>query len=109
MCSKGSNQYSGGRPEGAFTPRKGIQIPEPRNTLLVESRNWDKSAILVFGIRNTAQGIHSTIKDGNLESKFHLQRLESSTWNPDFTAWNPEFVLGSLILGKYSCVIIQIN
>ena len=33
----------------------------------------EKSGILVFGIQNTAQGIHhSTIKDGNLESKFHL-------------------------------------
>ena len=31
----------------------------------------EKSGILVFGIQNTGRGIHSTIKDGNLESKFH--------------------------------------
>ena len=31
----------------------------------------EKSEILVFGIRNTAQGIRSPTEDGNLESKFH--------------------------------------
>ena len=27
----------------------------------------------------------------NLRSKFHWQRQESSTWNPESTAWDPEF------------------
>ena len=35
---------------------------------------------LGFGVRNTAQGIRNPSKDWNAESKFHRQRLESSTW-----------------------------
>ena len=52
------------------------------------------SAILGFGIRNPS-------KDLNPESKFHWQRLESSTWNPEFTACYPESktVLDSLTWG----------
>ena len=42
-----------------------------------------KSGILVFGIWNTDQGIPFPIKDWNPESKFHWQRVESSTWNPE--------------------------
>ena len=37
--------------------------------------------------RNTAQGIRNPTKDWNPESKFHWQKLESSTWNPESTAW----------------------
>ena len=36
---------------------------------------------------NTAQGIRNPTKDWNPESKFHWQKLESSTWNPESTAW----------------------
>ena len=37
----------------------------------------------------------------NLKSKFHWQRQESSTWNPESTAWDPEIqdFFGFLTLG----------
>ena len=54
--------------------------PESGNFLLVES------GILGLGIRNTAQGIRNPTNDCNPESKFHWQRLESSTWKPESTA-----------------------
>jgi len=47
--------------------------------------------ILGFGIRYAALGFrYPTNSDWNPESKFHLQGLESSTWNPESKAWNPE-------------------
>ena len=49
-----------------------------------------ESGILGFGIRNTAQVIRNPTNDWSLESKFYLQRLKSSTWNPESMAWNPE-------------------
>ena len=58
-----------------------------------------ESAILGFGIGNSAQGIRNPSNDWNLNSKFFVQRPESSTWNPDqSTVWNPEskIVLDSL-------------
>ena len=45
---------------------------------------------LGIGIRNRGRGIRNPTNDWNPESKFHLQRLESSTWNPESTARNPE-------------------
>ena len=42
-----------------------------------------ESGILSFGIRNTLQRIRIPINYWNSESKFHWQRLESSTWNPE--------------------------
>ena len=56
---------------------------------------WDPESAKIFfvesgiqgiGIRNTAKGIRNSTKDWNLESKFNCQRLESSTWNPEFAA-----------------------
>ena len=41
----------------------------------------EESGILGLGIRNTAQRIRNPSK-----TKFHLQRLESSTWNPESMA-----------------------
>ena len=75
--------------------RKGIRILEPGKFLLVES------GILGFGIRNTAQGIRNPTNDWNPDSKFHWERLGSSSWNPESTAWNPESktVLDSLARG----------
>ena len=61
--------------------RKGIQILECDKILLVES------GILGFRIRNTAR---NPTNDWNPESKFHWQRLKSSTLNPESTALNPE-------------------
>ena len=60
-----------------------------------------ESGILGFRIGNTAQGIRNPTNDWNPQSKFHLQWLESSTWNPESTVWNPESktVLDSLIWG----------
>ena len=55
-----------------------------KGNLLVES------GILGFGIRNTAQGNRNPTNDWNPEPKFHWQRLEYNTWNPEFTAWYPE-------------------
>ena len=46
---------------------------------------------LGIGIRNTGRGIRNPTNDWNPESKFHLQRLESCTWNPESKARNPEF------------------
>ena len=37
------------------------------------------------GIRNIAQEIRNPTRDWTPESKFHWQRLESSTWNPEST------------------------
>ena len=75
--------------------RKGIRILEPGKFPLVES------GILGFGIRNTAQGIRNPTNDWNPDSKFHWERLGSSSWNPESTAWNPESktVLDSLARG----------
>ena len=40
-----------------------------------------EAGILGFGIRNS-QGFRNPTNDWNPESKFHWQRLESSSWNP---------------------------
>ena len=50
------------------------------------------SGILGFRIQNTAQGIRNRTNDRNPESNLHWQRLESSTWNPQSTAWGPESI-----------------
>ena len=93
----------------ALEPR--IQLKESRIPLTIESRiqvpltktgnQQLESGILGFGIRNTAPGILNPTNDRNPESKFHWQRLESSSWNLESTAWNPESktVLDSLTLG----------
>ena len=57
---------------------------QPGKILLMES------GLLGFGIRNTAQGIRNPTDDWEAESKFHWQRLESSTWNLESTARIPE-------------------
>ena len=69
---------------------------------------WD---ILGFGIRDTAQGIRNPTNDWNPEFKFHLQELESSTWNQESTAWNPESktVLDLLIWGDTEHFKMRIN
>ena len=59
-------------------PCKGTQTPESWKFLLVEFGN------LGFGIRNITN-------DWNLEFKFQYQSLESSSRNPESTAWNPQF------------------
>ena len=54
-----------------------------------------------FGIRNTAQGIRNPTNDWNLESKFHWQRLKSSTWSPKSTEWKKRRVIlsfGDLVI-----------
>ena len=45
-----------------------------------------ESEIQEFGIRNTAQVFRNSTNNWNPESKFHEQRLESITWNPESTA-----------------------
>ena len=56
--------------------------------------------ILGFPMRNTSQTLKNSesTNDWNPESKCYWQRLESSSWNPEFVTWNPEskFVLDSL-------------
>ena len=49
----------------------------------------------------SSQRIWNPTSDWNPESKFHSERLESSTWNPESMAWNPESktVLDSLLCG----------
>ena len=39
---------------------------------------------------NPASRVADPTNDWNPESKFHLQKLESTSWNPKSTAWNPE-------------------
>ena len=46
--------------------------------------------IFARGVRNTAQAIRNPTNHRNPESKFHSQRLESSTWNPESMVWNLE-------------------
>ena len=57
--------------------------PESAKILLVESG--------IQGIRiwNTAQGNRNSTNNRNPESKFHCERLESSTSNPESAVWNP--------------------
>ena len=59
-----------------------------------------------FWIRNTAQGIRNPTNNWNPESKFHWQRLESSTWNPESTEWNPE---SKIVLDSLSKAIWRTN
>ena len=77
-------------------PTNSPQVRESGNILHVES------GILGFGTQNTAQRIRNPSSDWNPESKFHLQRLESSTWNTEFVALNLESktVLDSLTCGE---------
>ena len=65
--------------------KQGIWFLESGKFLLVES------GILGFRIQNTAQepGI-ALNRTWNPESKFHWQRRESSTWNPESAPWIPE-------------------
>ena len=59
------------------------------------------SGILVFGIRNTAQGILNPPNDWNQESKFHSQRIRNSVpgvWNPKSRIQD---CLGSHMLPSY--------
>ena len=73
-----------------------LEFRNPGNFLLVESE------ILGFGIRNTAQGIRNPTNDWNPESKFHWQKLESSTWNPE--SW---IIFGRI--GRNVTVIISVG
>ena len=76
------------RPQTLFVSCKEIWIPgRSGKFLLVES------GILVFGIRNTAQGIQNPTNHWNSESKSHWQGLKFSTWISGI--WNPESVLDS--------------
>ena len=50
----------------------------------------EKSGILGSGIWSKVQGIRNPSNEWNPESRFHWQRLGSSTWNPQFTTWKPE-------------------
>ena len=68
---------------------KRIRIPVSGKFLLVES------AIFSFEIQNTAQEIRNPTKDWNTGSNFHLQRLESTAWNPE-----SKTVLNSLSRGE---------
>ena len=58
-----------------------------------------------FEIRNTTQGIRNPpTNDWNPESKFHRQKMESSTWNTKSKA-----VLESLTLGDEFAFTVQLN
>ena len=53
-----------------------------------------------FWVQNPEYSSRTWNRTWNPESKFHWQRLESSTWNPESAAWIPESktVLDSLTL-----------
>ena len=81
---------------------KGIPIPDSGKCLLVPKNSEENFAC---EIRNTAQGIRNPpTNDWNPESKFHRQKVESSTWNPESKA-----VLDSLTLGDESAFTVQLN
>ena len=77
-----------------------LWIPESGKFFLEESGIWG------FEIWNTARGIWNPINDWNLESKFHRQSPESSSWNR-----NPESktVLDFLTWGEKWSVIYRIG
>ena len=77
---------------------KRIRIPVSGKFLLVES------AIFGFEIQNTAQEIRNPIKDWNPGSNFHLQRLESTAWNPE-----SKTVLNSLTRGRNVPAILALT
>ena len=83
-----------------FTPCKGIWIPESGKffgkLLLVES------AILGFGIRNTAQGIRNPLTIRIQNSSSTDKKSECSTRNQESTALNPgsKTVLDFLTQGR---------
>ena len=56
--------------------------PESEKFLLVDSRIREN---FTCGLWNTAQGIRNLTNDWNQKSRFHRQRLESSTWNTNST------------------------
>ena len=68
---------------------KRIRILVSGKFLLVES------AIFGFGIQSTAQEIRNPTKDWIPGFNFHLQRLESTAWNPE-----SKTVLNSLTRAK---------
>ena len=79
------------RPQTLFSSCKEIWIPGSSGIfVLVES------GILVFGIRNTAQGIQNPTNDWNSESKSHWQGLKFSISNPEYgiqsLSWIPHEV-----------------
>ena len=55
-----------------------MRMPNSKKFVLVYLGNFflEKSRILGFRTRNTAQGIQNSTNDKKLESKFHLKRLE---------------------------------
>ena len=55
----------------------------------------EESGILGLGIRNTAQRIRNPSK-----TKFHLQRLESSSWNPESMADLDSLSLGERVISN---------
>ena len=76
----------------------------------LDSENWE---IVARGIRNRNPRLKNpennsrnsnAHNDWNPESKFHWQRLESSTWNPESPAWSlqSKTVLDSLTWGEVS-------
>ena len=69
---------------------KGIQIPESREFLIVESE------IMGLAIWNTAQRIRNPTQM-RLESGIKVQLIkkhgtETSTWNPESTAWIRDYL-----------------
>ena len=54
-----------------FIPCRGIQVPESRKVLLLES------GTLAFGIQNTDQGIWNPTNDWTWKSKFDWQRIQN--------------------------------
>ena len=58
-----------------------------------------------------SQGIQNPTDDWNPESKFHRQKLESSTWNPESAAWNPKSktVLDSHIWGEIDVFVADLT
>ena len=58
-------------------------------SLHVREPGFQIREIWKFG--NLGFGIRNTTNDWKLESKFHRQSPECSSWNPESTAWNLQF------------------
>ena len=71
-----------------IAPCKDIWIPECRECLLAQSIFHENFAC---GMWSPGLWNPESLNDYNPESKFHWQRIESTTWNPESTVWNPEF------------------
>ena len=73
-------------------------LSEHLQKLYVQPLKWFNATHLSYTSARTYTGsCYRRFMQPGPESKFHWQRLEPSTWNPESKAWIPESVLDSLV------------